>query len=259
MAIELNIGQNTKIAGQSLGGADLQQVNTQASTAPILGGNSLRVTFSEMSDLDALIEKLKNENERTKFAMLLTSLVSIGQSLSDAEKAELERGLALADKLEKLNESMKDLQGSEEKDRLACTLLQMEIDALQKQIDQAIQDGKDHNELVASQKEVRSKLEAKEKAMAATQGKIADVKNEISIVSGQISSIVRSVGENTLKTIATELATLTEPEDPESAEEARKEAEKAVANDPLRAIRESLDKVQRELVETIEENRIQTV
>ena len=44
-----------------------------------------------------------------------------------------------------------------------------------------------------------------------------------------------------------------------SAAEARKEAEKLAANDPLNAIRDSLDKIERELTDTILQNRIETV
>ena len=75
----------------------------------------------------------------------------------------------------------------------------------------------------------------------------------------RISALVNSIGENTLKTIANELATLTPPEKAESAAEAKKEAEKLAANDPLNAIRDSLDKIERELTDTIQQNRIETV
>ena len=112
---------------------------------------------------------------------------------------------------------------------------------------------------VEEQKLVREELVAKEKTMDDIQGKIAKTKNEIAEVKGKISAIVNSVGENTLKTIASELTTLTPQEKAEDAEEARKEAEKIAANDPLAAIRDSLDKIERELTDTIQENRIETV
>lgn len=259
MAIELNIGQNTKIAGQSLGGADLQQVSTNSSLPPILGGNSLRVKFSEMSDLEALVAKLKSESERTRFLMLMTSLSSIGQSLNEAQKSALEQGLALADKLKELESTLGGLQDEVSKEKADIALLQMQIESLQKQIDQAVQDGKDHNKLVEEQKRVRKVIDAKKDKIERTEGQIDQTKNEIASVKGKISAVVHSIGENTLKTIANELTALTPPEKAESAAEAKKEAEKIAANDPLNAIRDSLDKIERELVETIEENRIQTV
>ena len=155
-----------------------------------------------------------------------------------------------------------DLKGytdDEAKTKAEMAILEAKIDQLQKLIDQAVEDGKEHNELVAEQKRVREELVAKEKTMDDIQGKIAKTKNEISEVKGKISAIVNSIGENTLKTIASELTTLTPPEKAESAAEARKEAEKLAANDPLNAIRDSLDKIERELTDTIEANRIATV
>ena len=113
--------------------------------------------------------------------------------------------------------------------------------------------------MVEEQKLVREELVAKGKTMDDIQGNIAKTKNEIAEVKGKISAIVNSIGENTLKTIASELTTLTPQEKAESAAEARKEAEKLAANDPLNAIRDSLDKIERELTDTIEANRIATV
>ena len=227
--------------------------------ATLLGGKSLTVTDGSMSDLEALIAKLKNENERTRFAMLMTSLSSIGQSLDAAQRQTLEQGLALAAKLEELDKALAGYEGDETKAKADAVILQAKIDSLQKQIDQAVQDGKDHNELVAEQKRVRAELDAKNKTIEDTKGKIAETKNEIASVKGKISALVNSIGENTLKTIANELATLTPPEKAESAAEAKKEAEKLAANDPLNAIRDSLDKIERELTDTIEANRIATV
>ena len=227
--------------------------------ATLLGGKSLTVTDGSMSDLEALIAKLKNENERTRFAMLMTSLSSIGQSLDAAQRQTLEQGLALAAKLEELDKALAGYEGDETKAKADAVILQAKIDSLQKQIDQAVQDGKDHNELVAEQKRVRAELDAKNKTIEDTKGKIAETKNEIASVKGKISALVNSIGENTLKTIANELATLTPPEKAESAAEAKKEAEKLAANDPLNAIRDSLDKIERDLTDSIQENRIETV
>ena len=227
--------------------------------AALLGGASLTVTSAEMSDLEALVAKLKSESERTRFLMLMTSLTSIGQSLDAAQKSALESGLALAEKLSELEGDLKGYTDDASKTRGEMLILEAKIDQLKKMIEQAVKDGKDHNKMVEEQKLVREELVAKEKTMDDIQGKIAKTKNEIAEVKGKISAIVNSIGENTLKTIASELTTLTPPEKPESAAEARKEAEKLAANDPLNAIRDSLDKIERELTDTIEANRIATV
>jgi chromosome segregation ATPase len=227
--------------------------------AALLGGKSVTVTDGSMSDLEALVAKLKSESERTRFLMLMTSLASIGRSLDEAQKSTLESGLALAEKLSELEGDLKGYTDDEAKTKAEMAILEAKIDQLQKLIDQAVEDGKEHNELVAEQKRVREELAAKEQTVADIQGNIAKTKNEISDVKGKISAIVNSVGENTLKTIANELTTLTPQEKAESAEEARKEAEKIAANDPLAAIRDSLDKIERDITDAIQENRIETV
>ena len=102
-------------------------------------------------------------------------------------------------------------------------------------------------------------IDAKKDKIERTEGQIDQTKNEIASVKGRISAVVHSIGENTLKTIANELTALTPQEKAESAAEAKKEAEKIAANDPINAIRESLDKIERELTDTIQQNRIETV
>ncbi|MBQ3808919.1 MAG: hypothetical protein II840_13295 [Kiritimatiellae bacterium] len=258
MSIQLD---TTRLAGSiQMSAPDLPAPTEQGKAlAALLGGASLTVTSAEMSDLEALVAKLKSESERTRFLMLMTSLTSIGQSLDAAQKSALESGLALAEKLGELEGDLKGYTDDASKTRGEMLILEAKIDQLKKMIEQAVKDGKEHNELVAEQKRVREELVAKEKTMDDIQGNIAKTKNEISDVKGKISAIVSSVGENTLKTIASELTTLTPPEKAESAAEARKEAEKLAANDPLNAIRDSLDKIERELTDTIQQNRIETV
>ena len=227
--------------------------------AALFGGASVVVTSGAMTDLEALVAKLKSESERAKFSLLMTSLASIGQSLTDAQRRTLEQGVALSEKLDELDKMLKGYTGEEAAEKAKAVLLQAEIDSLTKQIEQAVADGKAHNELVAEQKRVRAELEAKEQTIAETQGKIDKTKNEIASVKGQISAIVKSIGENTVKTIANELATLSDPEKAERPAEAEKEEAKEIETDPFAAIRESLDKIERDIAETIVENRIETV
>ena len=228
--------------------------------ASIFGsGSSVAVTSGAMTDLEALVEKLRSEQEKARFSVLLTSLTAIGQSLTDAQKRTLEEGLALSEKLETLTKSLEGDSASLTKEKAEAAILQAKIDSLQKQIDQAIADGKAHNELVAEQKRVRAELDAKNQAIADTQGKIQETKNEISSVKSQISVLVSSVGENAIKTIAGELATLSDPEKAERPAEADKEAAKEAETDPFAAIRDSLGRIERDIRETIEENRVETV
>ena len=258
MSIQLD---TTRLAGSvHMSAPELPAPTEQGKAlAALLGGKSVTVTDGSVSDLEALVAKLKSESERTRFLMLMTSLASIGRSLDEAQKSTLESGLALAEKLSELEGDLKGYTDDASKTRGEMLILEAKIDQLKKMIEQAVKDGKDHNKMVEEQKLVREELVAKEKTMDDIQGKIAKTKNEIAEVKGKISAIVNSIGENTLKTIASELTTLTPQEKAESAAEARKEAEKLAANDPLNAIRDSLDKIERELTDTIQQNRIETV
>lgn len=260
MAIELNVNRLNAETSSLLGDvAPGKGAGTGKALAALIGGESVTVTSGALTDLEALVAKLKSDSERTRFLMLMTSLSSIGQSLNEAQKSALEMGLALSDRLKALNEQLEVYEGDQSKSRSDLSVLQLKIETLKKQIEQAVKDGKEHNELVAESKRVREEIAAKEQKIAETDGKIAEVKNEIASVTSRISTIVRSIGENALKTIARELTALTPREEAESAEEARKEAEKVVANDPLKAIHDALDRIERDLADAIESNRVAMV
>ena len=190
MSIQLD---TTRLAGSiQMSAPDLPAPTEQGKAlAALLGGASLTVTSAEMSDLEALVAKLKSDSERTRFLMLMTSLTSIGQSLDEAQKSALESGLALAEKLSELEGDLKGYTDDEAKTKAEMAILEAKIDQLKKMIEQAVEDGKDHNKMVEEQKLVREELVAKEKTMDDIQGKIAKTKNEIAEVKGKISAIVK--------------------------------------------------------------------
>ena len=259
MAIELDTTRYAAQLSASMTG-EAAVTNTPAQKlSALLGGSSVMVTDASMTDLEALVARLKNENERTRFSMTLMSLVAVSQSLDESQKQRLEQGLALSEKLEELQKSLDKYSGEEAEAKAAMLLLQAKIDQLQKQIEQAVKDGKEHNKLVEEQNQAREELAAKEKIVAETQGQIAETKNAISSVKGQISALVSSIGENTLKAIAKDIAALAKPEDAERPAETEKTEAKEALNDPLNAIRESLERIERDLTEAIESNRIETV
>ena len=198
MSIQLD---TTRLAGSiQMSAPDLPAPTEQGKAlAALLGGKSLTVTDGSMSDLEALVAKLKSESERTRFLMLMTSLASIGRSLDEAQKSTLESGLALAEKLGELEGDLKGYTDDEAKTKAEMAILEAKIDQLKKLIDQAVEDGKEHNELVAEQKRVREELVAKEKTMDDIQGKIAKTKNEIAEVKGKISAIVNSISPRTIR------------------------------------------------------------
>ena len=106
MAIQLNVSPlNTNNASQAADVAVRQQGTASAGLASVLGGKSLTVTSGALTDLEKLVARLRSESERAKFSLLLTSLSSINQSLTDQEKRILEQGLALSEKLDALTKT----------------------------------------------------------------------------------------------------------------------------------------------------------
>lgn len=254
MSIQLDTTRLSASAQTSAQDASPMQ-GTSKAVAALFGESSVSVTDGSATDLEALVARLKNESERTKFSLLLTSLSSIGQSLNETEKRTLEQCLSLFEKLDTLDGNAEKYSTELANEKAAALLLQTQIDALSKQIEQAVADGKAHNELVIEQKRVRAELEEKERTIADTKDKIDQTKNEISSVKGQISVVVRSIGEGTLKTIANDLAMLADPEKAERPAETRKAEEKEAEISLCAAIRDSLAKIERDIMATIEENR----
>ena len=260
MAIELNVSRlNVGIAPTLDDVAAGKTTVSGKALSALLGGESVKVSSGAMTDLEALVAKLKSESERAKFSLVLTSLSALSQSLTDVQKRQVEEGLKLSEKLEGLNQEVKKYADALKEATSDAAVLEAKIEQLKKQIEQAVKDGKEHNELVAEMKEARAELDAKRQVIADTQGKINNAKNEISSVQTQLAALVKAVGENAVKTIAGELSKLAEPEQAERPAEAKKAEEKEIANDPLAVIREALGKIERDILATIEEQRIETV
>ena len=236
--------------------SSVSETGAKGKLTALLGGASLTVTHGAVTDLEALLAHMKNDQEKTKFSVLVGSLNAIGQALTDAQKANIEEGLALSDEADKLEKDVAGMKASMQAAEADAVVLQTKIDMLQKEIDIAVQEGKDHNELVQKQKALRKELDAKKQVIADTQGKIAEATNQISSLKVKISALAESLGANTLKTIAKEFADVFGTmEKTETAEETERKERKAEAVDVFRGIREALDKFEDVLNETIEENR----
>ncbi|MBR0197314.1 MAG: hypothetical protein IJQ34_04205 [Kiritimatiellae bacterium] len=260
MSIELNIDRSNAKIANTVGESEFKgSGGTQNVASALFPGKSVNVASGAVTDLEALVERLKNEHEKAKFSLLLTSLNAIGQSLTDAEKRVLEKGVELAQTQEELSKELEKANAKLDADVAASAVLQAKIDSLTKQIEQAVADGKAHNELVKELEKVRAEQDAKDAAIADTTGKIAEIKNQISTTNTQIASLLKSIDVNTAKTIAKELSAIAEPDTAQRPAEAEKEAEKEEETNPFAAIRNSLSKIEREIAETIEENRTELV
>ena len=257
MAIELeSSGVARQSAAMFAADSSGSETGSAGKLTALLGGASLTVTHVAVTDLEALLAHMKNDQEKTKFSVLVSSLNAIGQALTDAQKANIEEGLALSDKVDALEKDVATMKASVQTAEADAVVLQTKIDMLQKEIDLAVQEGKDHNELVQKQKALRKELDAKKQAIADTTGKIAEAQNQISSLKVKISAIAESIGDNALKTIAKEFANVFgTTEKTETAEESERKERKAEAVDVFKGIREALDKFEDVLKETIEENR----
>ena len=247
--------KQASIISAQLENATASETTTTTKTlAPLLGGKSLTISAALGGDLQALLERLKSEQDRTRFSLLLSSLQSINASLSDTQRAALEQGIVLSEKLDTLNSSLADETNTQKTASAEYILMEAKIKALQDQIDAAVQEGKDHIEQTKEMNRLREELAAKEQVIADTTGKINEINNQIGEVKGKMSVAISAVGENALKTIANELAAIIKPEELETSAELDKREKIAEENDPFRAIRKSLDEIKQDMQDTIDAN-----
>ena len=259
MAIESVTG---KIQGQQIleQGVDLKLADAQApkTAAPLLGGESVKVTDGAMTDLEKLVARLKNENEATRqsvaerrLSILSTVLDSMADKISAAEKENLL-------KIEELNGEKSNLEkevASLTKDK---NVIQALIDSLDKQIEQAVKDGADHREQVeklkAQRAEQQAKLDQINVAIDSTAAKIAEVDGKIANCTDAIGAVTLSEVSAALRAAASEYNH--EVERPESDAERKKAEAKIEATDIAKCIRESLDKIDAQIRQALDETQM---
>ena len=86
----------------------------------------------------------------------------------------------------------------------------------------------------------------------------ADIKAQVEGLEKKVAECVAAVGDKTLAALAAGLrveAPEVEPTEHETNADREKEETKAIANDPLRAIRAALDRMDADIRKTIEDNR----
>ena len=262
MAIELNINKvATTVAGDTRLSED-QGTTQGAKLGAVLGGENVKVTSGVMSDLEKLVARLKNESENAKMSVsqrrlsiLQTVLNSMAGRISDTQRdniLEIENfnteKLNLEQKLSGLNSDKVAAQG-----RIA--LLDAQIEALEKQIEQAVEDGADHRERVAKLKERRAEEQGK---LDQIEGAIKSASSKVADIDGKIAKCTEAIGAATLNEVSTALRAAagevnTEVERPESDAERRKAEEKAESIDIAKRISEALDKIDDQIRQTLDE------
>ena len=299
-------------------GSDVGLALTKSADQPLLLGANILVSYG-ITDIEALVSQLKNENSDTRLSMKLKSLSSIAESLSTQHLKALEQALALADSVKRLESAQNSLSDDTKKANVDLEVLKMQTESLERQIENARQNAEEYNknleQLQAKKAEVEKKLsELEEQGEEADQAKIAELKaqltdieaqvkanedakaatedqlnadtaslkgakdrmselqdtiaentaeieknkNEISSLNAQISSVVSSLDENTLKSIAAELA-VTEPDAKESPHDVARTDAKLEATDIVKLIGDALDAVAKDILDEVAEKRIETV
>ncbi len=321
MNTEIKFNPSLSSAATTQADVTLNQPQTGATNqvAPLLGGTSLTVTTAPSGDLEKLVARIKSESQNTRLSLVLSSLTSLNEALTEVQKANLAKLDVLDQQLKTLKELLETTKAELAAEESNAAVMDAKIAALEKAVEQAIQDGKDHNEavqkakaqrdsdqakldklknaskkdeaaiaaaeanLAASQKALeaavavakgdeakiataKSNLDAAKAQKAASDEKIAtlrktiaDAESEIASVNSQIQVCLSAIGEKALANIAAALQSTAnnfqETEDVPSVAQQEKAAKKEEAVNPLNIIRESLDRLDQALEQTIHDNR----
>ena len=183
----------------------------QAEAAPILFGSNVLVSYG-ITDVEALLAQMKNENTETRMSMKLKTLSSIAQGLTSQQLAALEKSLALSDSVKSLEKAVNDLKQTITDDEAKLKILQTQTESLERQIENLREIQADYNKNIekltkdkAALDDKLAKLEAEGKAENAEA--IAALKSEIAGIEKSIAANVD--GKNAVeKKISDETASL---------------------------------------------------
>ena len=263
MAIEINVNKAATTVDMSVAQENAPAAQSAKET-PILGGKSLTVTNVATTDLEKLVAQLKNESETTRqnvaqrrVALLQTVLDSMADRVTEAEKTNLLEIEKLNGQKGELEKELAGLKGDKKATEGRITALDIEIERLEKQIEQAVEDGRDHRERVAELKAQRAKEQEK---LDRIDGAIKSVTAKIADVDVKISECTKAIASTTLSEVSAALRAAAgeeklEPEKPESDSDRKKAAAKEAAADIGRIISESLDKIDEQIMRKIDETR----
>ena len=235
-------------------------------------------------------EDARLASAKRRIAIVLTVLSALNVKVTESQKSNLAQIEALQSQLDELAELLSGKDGELSADAAKVAALEAQIEALKNAVQNAIKDGEAHRKQVEELKKTRAEDDAElkraetalanaEAALAAAQTNLAkaradldvaknDVaadKKEIAGLKSQIASLekkvgdcVAAVGDSTLAALAAGLradAPEVEPAARETEADREKEEAKEIANNPLRVIRDALDRMDADILKTIEDNR----
>ena len=235
-------------------------------------------------------EDARLASAKRRIAIVLTVLSALNVKVTESQKSNLAQIEALQSQLDELAKLLSGKDGELSADAAKVAALAAQIEALKNAVKNAIKDGEAHRKQVEELKKTRAEDDAElkraetalanaEAALAAAQTNLAkaradldvaknDVaadKKEIAGLKSQIASLekkvgdcVAAVGDTTLAALAAGLradAPEVEPPVHETEADREKEEAKEIANNPLRVIRDALDRMDADIRKTIEDNR----
>ena len=257
-------------------------------------GVRVSVAGSQLDKLVAKVkgesEDARLATAKRRIAIVLTVLSALNVKITESQKNNLAQIEALQSQIDELSKLLSGKDGSLTADQARVAALEAQIEGLKKAVANAIKEGEEHRKQVEELKKTRAADDAElkkaeaalakaEVAIAAAQTNLAKAqkgldsakqaveadKKDIAAVKAQVEGLekkvaecVAAVGDKTLAALAAGLrveAPEVEPTEHETNADREKEETKAIANDPLRAIRAALDRMDADIRKTIEDNR----
>ena len=166
----------------------------QAEVAPLLFGSNILVSYG-ISDAEALVARLKNENADTHVAMKLKALSAVANGISTQQLRALSQALALAESVKSLEMTRDGLTRTVDIDESLITELALKTATLEEEIKTARENQALYNKQIEKQKADRAELQDKiNKLEADTEHDNAD---EIAALKEQVQALDKSIAEKT--------------------------------------------------------------
>lgn len=189
MNTEIRFNPSTSPAATTQADVTLAQPQAGAAkqAAPLMGGASLTVTTAPSGDLEKLVARIKSESQNTRLSLVLSSLATLNEALTEVQKANLAKLDTLDQELKVLNGKLNTLTESLTAEETNAAAMDAKIKSLEKAVERAVQEGKEHNEAVQKAKEQRDQDQAKLDALknAATKDKAAIAAAEANLAASQ--------------------------------------------------------------------------
>ncbi len=166
----------------------------QATLAPILFGSNILVSYG-ISDAEALVARLKNENADTHVQMKLKALSAVASGITAQQLRALSQALALAESVKSLEMTRDGLARTVDIDNSLITELALKTATLEDEIKTARENQELYNRQIEKQKADRAELQDKINTLEAdTEHDHAD---EISALKEQVKTLDESIAKNT--------------------------------------------------------------